>query len=249
MTIRTLLAYSLLLAGCAESIPAPTTLIVPASPPAPVPPPAPVRMEPPPAPTPIASPALPSVPPPAASASVPPPPVAGNRKHEEPAAQLYTVKPGDPGAVEFGMISQVKTPQIKTGAPSVSGRLPPEVIQGIVSKNLGRFRLCYQDGLKVTPTLFGRISVRFVIGKDGATTAAKNGGSDLVVIGKDGAPTAAPPNTMVDCVVKAFKDLKYPAPDGGVVLVVYPIMFSPGDAAAPASPPPAAPKSQTDSHR
>jgi hypothetical protein len=131
------------------------------------------------------------------------------------------------GTGPTGGTNRKRPPQIRMGAASVTGSLPPEVIRGIVSKNLARLRLCYEGGLKVTPTLYGGIRVRFAIGRDGATTVATNGGSDLYVIGKDGAPTSALPNKMVDCVVKAFKDLKYPAPDGGVVMVVYPIEFQP----------------------
>ncbi len=51
-----------------------------------------------------------------------------------------------------------------------SGRLPPEVIQRIVRQNFGRFRLCYENGLRNNPNLQGRVSVRFVIGRDGAVS-------------------------------------------------------------------------------
>ena len=40
---------------------------------------------------------------------------------------------------------------------SVSGRLPPEVIQRIVRQNFGRFRLCYENGLRNNPNLQGRV--------------------------------------------------------------------------------------------
>ena len=63
--------------------------------------------------------------------------------------------------------------------PSVSGRLPPEVIQRIVRQNFGRFRLCYENGLRNNPNLQGRVAVRFVIGRDGAVSNVSNGGSDM----------------------------------------------------------------------
>jgi hypothetical protein len=44
-----------------------------------------------------------------------------------------------------------------------------------------------------------------------------NGGSDM--------PDAA----VVQCVVRAYYGLSFPQPEGGIVTVVYPIMFSPGD--------------------
>jgi Ca-activated chloride channel family protein len=103
------------------------------------------------------------------------------------------------------------------GATSVSGRLPPEVVQRIVRQNFGRFRLCYESALRNNPSLKGRVAVRFLIGRDGKTSAVGDGGSDL------------PDGSVVTCVVRAFYGLQFPEPEGGVVTVVYPIMFSPGD--------------------
>lgn len=107
-------------------------------------------------------------------------------------------------------------PAVRMGATQVSGRLPAEVVQRIVRQNFGRFRLCYENGLKNNPNLQGRVGVRFVIDRQGAVTNAQNAGSDL--------PDAA----VATCVVNAFTGLSFPAPEGGVVSVVYPILFSPG---------------------
>ena len=98
----------------------------------------------------------------------------------------------------------------------MSGRLPPEVIQRIVRQNYGRFRMCYERGLAQNPNLTGRVAVRFVIDNNGAVSYAGNGGSDM------------PSSEVTQCVVGAFYGLSFPAPEGGVVKVMYPIMFSPG---------------------
>jgi hypothetical protein len=37
-----------------------------------------------------------------------------------------------------------------------------------------------------------------------------------------------PDGGVVSCVVRAFYGLSFPQPEGGIVTVVYPIMFSPG---------------------
>ena len=50
--------------------------------------------------------------------------------------------------------------QLRQGATQVNGRLPPEVIQRIVRQNFGRFRLCYENGLRNNPNLQGRVSVQ-----------------------------------------------------------------------------------------
>ena len=121
------------------------------------------------------------------------------------------------GHGRLGGSHATRAPQVRMGATTVNGRLPPEVIQRIVRQNYGRFRLCYENGLRNNPNLQGRVSVRFVIGRDGAVSNVSNGGSDL------------PDSSVVQCVVRAYYGLTFPQPEGGIVTVVYPIMFSPGD--------------------
>lgn len=120
------------------------------------------------------------------------------------------------GSGRLGGSHRTKPPQVRMGATTVNGRLPPEVIQRIVRQNYGRFRLCYENGLRNNPNLQGRVAVRFVIGRDGSVSNVANGGSDL------------PDPSVVQCVVRAYYGLSFPQPEGGIVTVVYPIMFSPG---------------------
>ncbi|MGE0324531.1 MAG: AgmX/PglI C-terminal domain-containing protein [Polyangiaceae bacterium] len=110
----------------------------------------------------------------------------------------------------------VKDIKVRPGGTTVSGHIPPEVVQRIVRQNYGRFRMCYENGLRSNPNLQGRVTVRFVIGADGAVSNASNGGSDL------------PDAGAVGCVVRSFYSLSFPSPESGIVTVVYPIMFSPG---------------------
>jgi hypothetical protein len=119
------------------------------------------------------------------------------------------------GALGKGHVA--KAPKIREGAASVNGRLPPEVIQRIVRQNFGRFRLCYEAGLRNNPTLAGRVAVKFVIDRKGAVSLVADGGSDL------------PDHGVVSCVVRGFGNLSFPEPEGGMVTVVYPISFAPGD--------------------
>jgi len=109
-----------------------------------------------------------------------------------------------------------KAPSIRPGVGTVSGHLPPEVVQRIVRQNYGRFRQCYENGLRTNPNLTGRVTARFVIGREGSVTNVQNGGSDL------------PDSGVVSCVVSAFYGVSFPTPEGGIVTVSYPIMFSPG---------------------
>jgi hypothetical protein len=112
---------------------------------------------------------------------------------------------------------QVRAPKIREGAATVNGRLPPEVIQRIVRQNFGRFRLCYENGMRNNPNLQGRVAVKFIIDRSGAVQTTADGGSDL------------PDQSVVQCVVRGFGNLSFPQPEGGMVTVVYPITFTPGD--------------------
>jgi hypothetical protein len=100
---------------------------------------------------------------------------------------------------------------------AVGGHLPPEVVQRIVRQNFGRFRACYEGGLRGDPGLRGRVAVKFLIDRAGAVANALDAGSDL------------PDRAVVQCIVRGFLDLSFPEPEGGQVTVVYPIALSPAD--------------------
>jgi hypothetical protein len=100
-------------------------------------------------------------------------------------------------------------------SPTVNGRLDPQVIQRIVRLNDGRYRFCYQNGLRADPGLQGRVTVKFVIDRHGSVGVASDGGSDI------------PDQTVRQCVVQSFMSLSFPEPDSGTVTVIYPIVFSP----------------------
>jgi hypothetical protein len=119
------------------------------------------------------------------------------------------------GVGRLGGKHETSSPKMRPGITQVSGRLPSEVIQRIVRQNFGRFRQCYETGLRSNPNLEGRVAVRFVIGRDGAVSNV-SGGGDL-------------PNAQVtSCVASAFYGLSFPAPDNGIVTVTYPILLTPG---------------------
>jgi hypothetical protein len=102
-------------------------------------------------------------------------------------------------------------------APPRAGRLAPEIIQKVVRSRFGQFRACYERGLAADPNLHGRVTVKFVIDTDGAVAMVGDAGSDL------------PDPKVVSCVTKGFGALRFPPPDGGMVTVVYPIMFNASD--------------------
>ncbi len=111
----------------------------------------------------------------------------------------------------------VKAPRIRDPDLSTNGRLPAEVIRRIVRQNFGRFRLCYEAGLRSNPGLSGRVVTKFVIGRDGAVAQAQDAGSDIAS------------QEVVSCVVRSFNNLSFPSPEGGIATVTYPIVLSPGE--------------------
>ena len=107
-----------------------------------------------------------------------------------------------------------KPPSIRPGTPMIAGQLPPEVVSRIVRQNFGRFRLCYENGLRSNPTIGGTVKVKFVIGRDGAVSTASDAQSDM----NDA--------EVVSCVVRSFQNLSFPQPEGGVVTVMFPVTMT-----------------------
>jgi TonB family protein len=98
----------------------------------------------------------------------------------------------------------------------VSGRLVPEVVVRIIHLNRGRFRFCYQNALRRSPNVSGRIAIHFVISRSGEVThTSVENGSTI-----DDADFRA-------CLVDAFGKLSFPQPEGGEVGVTYPMLFTP----------------------
>ena len=107
---------------------------------------------------------------------------------------------------------------IRQETTTVNGKLPPEVIQHIVRRNFARFKLCYTNALRSNPALRGRVTIKYVIDRDGSVKGTpQDAGSDL------------PDRGVIDCVARAFQTLSYPQPEGGIVTVVYPLVFSPSE--------------------
>ena len=98
---------------------------------------------------------------------------------------------------------------------TTNGRLPRDVIQRIIRQSAGRYRACYETGLRTNPALEGRVEVRFVIDRAGQVSTAQDGSSDL------------PNDAVRSCIVKSFYALSFPPPENGTVTVVYPMVLTP----------------------
>ncbi len=134
-----------------------------------------------------------------------------------PQSPIRLYAPGDP-AKWFGKAPESSMACLDTAsATPVSGRLPPEVIRRLVREQYGRFRTCYEAGLGRHSDLTGRVTVRFVIGRDGKVSNAR--------ISEQ---TDLPDCGVARCIRDAFMHIEFPRPEGGIVTVQYPVMLQPG---------------------
>jgi TonB family protein len=115
-------------------------------------------------------------------------------------------------AVLAACASMRPTPPATATAPAY---LAPEVIQGVVRANYGRFRNCYEAGLRRNPKLDGTVRVHFTIDTDGTVAQVRVESSSL------------PDADAVRCIVEGYGKLSFPSPKGGQVSVVYPLAFKP----------------------
>jgi hypothetical protein len=117
------------------------------------------------------------------------------------------------GGGRVGTGRKTKTVKMIETGSDIQGRLPPEVVRRIIRANFPRFRACYEQGLKRDPGLKGTVGVRFIIDTTGAVESANLSAGSM----SDGQVSA--------CVLGVYRTLSFPEPEGGKVLVTYPIDF------------------------
>ncbi|MCL2450162.1 MAG: AgmX/PglI C-terminal domain-containing protein, partial [Polyangiaceae bacterium] len=122
------------------------------------------------------------------------------------------------GRGRLGGGHMVQPPKMREGTVVVTGQTPHEVIEHIVRQNFGRFRLCYENGMRNNPNLGGHVVIAFVIDATGQVTRAWADRSSNL-----------PDTNVVQCIVRGFGTLAFPT-SGDTVTVVYPLAFGPGDA-------------------
>lgn len=103
------------------------------------------------------------------------------------------------------------------GDPIILGALDKSLIDAVIKRNMAQIRYCYQRELTKNPTLGGKITVKFVIAKDGTVSSATT-------------KTSTMNNPAVEsCINGRFMKFQFPEPKGGgIVIVSYPFIFSPG---------------------
>lgn len=102
---------------------------------------------------------------------------------------------------------------VRMGETSISGGLPPSVVQSILRQSFGRFRRCYEAALRNDPKLVGEMRVSFTIAADTSVKQVSMKGSTLS--DKD----------AVKCVATQFEALSFPAPGGRPLRVTQTLGF------------------------
>jgi pSer/pThr/pTyr-binding forkhead associated (FHA) protein len=103
------------------------------------------------------------------------------------------------------------------GDPIILGALDKSLIDAVIKRHMNQIRYCYQRELTKNPNLGGKVTVKFVIAKDGSVSKASIKSSSL---GNKSAES---------CITGRFRRFRFPEPKGGgIVIVSYPFIFAPG---------------------
>ena len=103
------------------------------------------------------------------------------------------------------------------GEMVILGSLDRSLVDAVIKRNMAQIRYCYQRELTKNPSLAGKITIKFVIAKDGSVSQATT-------------KTSTMDNTVVEsCIAGRVQKMTFPEPEpgSGVVIVTYPFLFSP----------------------
>ena len=103
------------------------------------------------------------------------------------------------------------------GIPTVMGSMDKALIDEVVKRNMNQIRYCYTREVSKHPNLGGKVTVKFVIGKDGTVASATTKASTVGSAAVD------------SCINGRFMRFQFPEPKGGgIVIVSYPFIFAQG---------------------
>jgi TonB family protein len=128
---------------------------------------------------------------------------------------------------------RANAPDVIPGKASVRGPLDAEIIRRIIRRHVNEVKYCYEQELTKKPELFGRMIVQFTIAASGQVIASVLQNS-----------TVGNPH-VENCTVQAVRRWEFPqTTGGGLVVVSYPFVFTPGGSQVtipPDVPPPPGP--------
>ncbi|MSQ02537.1 MAG: energy transducer TonB [Myxococcales bacterium] len=106
---------------------------------------------------------------------------------------------------------------VRVEEPILMGGIDRGQIDAVVKRHMNAIRYCYTRELTRTPQLTGKVSVKFIIAKDGSVSSATVAQSSM------GSPA------VEGCVTGRFMRMQFPEMQGGGIAVVkYPFVFAQG---------------------
>ncbi|GDX81841.1 hypothetical protein LBMAG42_36520 [Deltaproteobacteria bacterium] len=125
---------------------------------------------------------------------------------------------GDPWAPGTG--KPIKKPEAvfaTAGDVTTMGGIDKAAVDAVVKAHMNQIRYCYQRELQRVPDLAGKVSVKFIIAKDGSVSSSSVAKSTL-----------ANPSAEA-CITGRFLRMQFPALKGGGIAVIhYPFVFAQG---------------------
>lgn len=106
--------------------------------------------------------------------------------------------------------------KMELGGSSASGFCKKSNIESVVRRRAGAIRACYEQRLQVNKDLKGKLTVRWTINTEGGVDSA-SASSDTI---GDSATT--------NCVLRYIRIMRFEKPEGGICVVQWPFVFSPG---------------------
>lgn len=122
---------------------------------------------------------------------------------------------GQAGYGQLSLVGSTGASPIPLGAEATIAKgLDRDQIAGVVNRNMGQVRFCYEQGLQGNASLNGRVAIGFTIGANGLVKSAEVDSTTLNA------------KVVEDCIVMRLKSWKFPLPEGGVdVKVSYPFVL------------------------
>jgi hypothetical protein len=125
---------------------------------------------------------------------------------------------GIAGPPETSAIVERRPPIIRVDAPTVedgSGHVDPSLLAREIRARISAIRACYERALKRTPTLGGKLVLRFTITAAGTVSAVDVDDDTLH------------DEEVVSCLKSIIARWRFPAPAGGAVELTFPFIFAP----------------------
>jgi hypothetical protein len=92
----------------------------------------------------------------------------------------------------------------------------PADVQAVISKNRGQLKACLDECLKEDPKCAGKVVTTLTINDAGNTVSASSTTTDA-------------PKTLVSCIVKKLKAMRFPPADAGLRTLVVPVTLQAAD--------------------